>query len=66
VKVPAKAQVLRIPYDSIKNISGPEDRDNGRSVYAGQMPKANSGALRPKFTRQLRKLCESARISFPS
>ena len=33
-----KAHVLRIPYDSIKNISGPEDKENSRTVYAGQMP----------------------------
>ena len=38
VKAPSKAQSLRIPYDSIKNISGPEDRENSRQVYAGQMP----------------------------
>lgn len=38
MKTSSKALALRVPYDTIKNISGPEDRDNGRVVYAGQMP----------------------------
>lgn len=33
-----KPQVLAIPYYAVRNISSPEDTDNGRVVYAGQMP----------------------------
>lgn len=32
------SSVLEIPFHSIRNISSPEDLQNGRSVYAGQFP----------------------------
>src|SRR5262245_8395452 len=39
MKEKSQAQiVLAIPFHSVRNITSPEDNQNGRSVYAGQLP----------------------------